>query len=187
MPIQITSVNPIVAKTSPNLYAAAQQANLNKTQINQIEQYSWTVDKNKKLSRLKIEDARKEFAGLDTQVQDMLKFLYPNAEYTKEDPTLPDNSLTTLKTVAKGLASPLVYTFKALGAWNRIINTPYLVARQVAQGEELFNKQTFTDAWDGRRVYDNGALAQALKTYGNAKVEVAKGLISGKTPGEIIK
>ena len=187
MPIQITSVNPIVAKTSPNLYAAAQQANLDKTQINQIEQYSWTVDKNKKLSRLKIEDARKEFAGLDTQVQDMLKFLYPNAEYTKEDPTLLDNSLTTLKTVAKGLASPLVYTFKALGAWNRIINTPYLVARQVAQGEELFNKQTFTDAWDGRRVYDNGALTQALKTYGNAKVEVAKGLISGKTPGEIIK
>ncbi len=179
-------LNYIVAKTSPNIYAAAKQANLNKEQVNQIEQYSWTVDKNKSLSRLKVDDARKEFTSLDTDVQEMLKFLYPNAEYTKEAPDALDDALKVGKIVATGVASPLIGTFKALGAWNRIINTPYLVARQVAQGEGLFNKQTFTDAWDGRRVYDNGALTTAIKAHGNAKVEVAKGLLSGKTPGEII-
>ena len=180
-------LNYIVAKTSPNIYAAAKQANLKPEQVNQIEQYSWTVDKNKSLSRLKVDDARKEFVSLDADVQEMLKFLYPNADYTKEAPDALDNTLKTAKIVGTGLASPLIGTFKALGAWNRIINTPYLVARQVAQGEGLFNKQTFTDAWDGRRVFDNGALTTALKTHGNAKVEVAKGLLAGKTPGEIIK
>lgn len=180
-------LNYIVAKTSPNIYAAAKQANLKPEQVTQIEQYSWTVDKNKSLSRLKVDDARKEFAGLDPDVQNMLKFLYPNADYTKEAPDALDNTLKVGKIMATTLASPLIGTFKALGAWNRIINTPYLVARQVAQGEGLFNKQTFTDAWDGRRVYDHGALATAIKTHGNASVEVAKGLLSGKTPGEIIQ
>jgi hypothetical protein len=180
-------LNYIVAKTSPNIYAAAKQANLKPDQITQIEQYSWTVDKNKSLSRLKVDDARKEFTTLDTDVQEMIKFLYPNAEYTKEAPDAIDNTLKVGKIALTGLASPLIYGFKALGAWNRIINTPYLVARQVAQGEGLFNKETFTDAWDGRRVYDNGALATAIQTYGSAKVEVAKGLLAGKTPGEIIK
>lgn len=183
----VQKVNFIVAKTSPNLYAAAQQANLSKEQVNQIEQYSWTVDKNKQLSRKRVDDARKEFAGLDTDVQDMLKFLYPNAEYTKEAPTALDGALKIGKAAVTGLASPLILTFKALGSWNRLINTPYLMARQAAQGEGLFNKQTFTDAWDGRRVYDNGALGKAIQTHGNAKVEVAKGLIAGKTPGEIIQ
>lgn len=42
-------LNYIVAKTSPNIYAAAKQANLKPDQITQIEQYSWTVDKNKNL------------------------------------------------------------------------------------------------------------------------------------------
>ena len=180
-------LNYIVAKTSPNIYAAAKQANLKPDQITQIEQYSWTVDKNKSLSRLKVDDARKQFIGLDADVQEMLKFLYPNAEYTKEAPDAIDNTLKVGKIVGTGLASPLIGTFKALGAWNRIINTPYLIARQVAQGEGLFNKQTFTDAWDGRRVFDNGALTTAIKAHGNAKVEVAKGLLAGKTPGEIIK
>lgn len=180
-------LNYIVAKTSPNIYAAAKQANLKPEQVTQIEQYSWTVDKNKSLSRLKVDDARKEFTALDPDVQEMLKFLYPNADYTKEAPDALDNTLKVGKIVATGLASPLIGTFKALGAWNRIINTPYLVARQVAQGEGLFNKQTFTDAWDGRRVFDNGALTTAIKAHGNAKVEVAKGLLAGKTPGEIIK
>ena len=34
------TVNFIVAKTSPNLYAAAKQADLSQTQVNQIEQFS---------------------------------------------------------------------------------------------------------------------------------------------------
>ena len=80
------TVNYIVAKTSPNLYAAAKQANLSQTQVNQIEQFSFTVDKNKQLLRKPLDTARQDFFKLDEEVQQMLRFLYPDAEYAKEAP-----------------------------------------------------------------------------------------------------
>jgi len=179
-------VNPIVAKTSPNLYAAAKSANLPQDQVSQLEQFSWTVDKNKKLNQQPLDAARKEYGALDPDVQEKLKYLFPKAEYMVEAPDIGDYAVGALKTGFKVLASPLIGIFKAAGAYNRIINTPYLVARQATQGEGLFSMQTWTDAWDGRRIYDHGALTEAINYFGNEKVEVAKGLLAGKTPGEII-
>ena len=182
-----TEINFVVAKTSPNLYNAAKSANLPKDQVNQIEQFSWTVQKNKKLMQMPVEKAKLEFDGLDATVQEKLKFLYPDAEYTKPNPDAGDQVVGAVKKGATLLASPLIGLFKAAGAWSRVINTPYLMARQASQGEGLFSKQTFTDAWDGRRVFDHGALKQAVDYFGNEKVEVAKGLIAGKKPGQIIE
>jgi len=179
-------VNYVVAKTSPNLYAAAQQGNLNPQQTTQLEQFSWTIQKNKKLMTLPTEEARKEFFKLEAEAQEKIKFLYPDATYTKEADTMSDYAIGALKTTAKVAASPLIGLFKGLTAWTRIINTPYLMARQAAQGEGLFNKQTFTDAWDGRRVYDNGALDETVKYFGEERVAVAKGLLAGLKPGEIV-
>lgn len=179
-------VNFIVAKTNPNLYAAAKAANLPQSQVSQLEQFSWTVDKNKKLNQMSDEAARKEYNELDPEVQEKLKYLFPKADYLQAPPDASDYAIGALKTVGKVVASPLIGIFKAAGAYNRIINTPYLVARQASQGEGLFSVQTWKDAWDGRRVFDHGALAEVINYFGNEKVEVAKGLLSGKTPGEII-
>jgi hypothetical protein len=179
-------VNYVVAKTSPNLYAAAQQGDLNSQQTSQLEQFSWTIQKNKNLMTLPTEDARKEFFKLETEAQEKIKFLYPDATYAEEADTLSDNVVGALKATGKIAASPLIGLFKGLTAWTRIINTPYLMARQAEQGEGLFNKQTFTDAWDGRRVYDNGALDETIKYFGEERVNVAKGLLSGLKPGEIV-
>ncbi len=66
-------LNPIVAKASPNLYAAAKAANIPMDQGGQLEQFSWTVEKNKKLNTLRIDDARKEFNNLDPSAQEKLK------------------------------------------------------------------------------------------------------------------
>ena len=68
-------VNFIVAKTNPNLYAAAKAANLPQDQVSQLEQFSWTVDKNKKLNQLPTESARKEYNELDPEIQEKLKYL----------------------------------------------------------------------------------------------------------------
>jgi hypothetical protein len=179
-------VNYVVAKTSPNLYAAAQQGDLNPQQTTQLEQFSWTIQKNKTLATLPTEDARKEFFKLETEAQDKIKFLYPDATYAKEADTMSDYAVAALKSTAKVAASPLIGLFKGLTAWTRIINTPYLMSRQAAQGEGFFNKQTFTDAWDGRRVYDNGALDETIKYFGEERVNVAKGLLAGLKPGEIV-
>jgi hypothetical protein len=181
------TVNYIVAKTSPNLYAAAKQANLSQTQVNQIEQFSFTADKNKKLLRKPLEVARKEFFGLDKEVQEMLRFLYPNAEYAQEAPDTGDKILGFVKGAAKIAASPLIGLYKAAGTYGRLINLPYLMGRQASQGEGFFNKQTFTDAWDGRRVFDEDALFEAERQFGKDNIEIAKGLLMGKKPGEIIE
>ena len=179
-------VNLIVAKNNPNLYAAAKAANLPQDQVSQLEQFSWTVDKNKKLNQLSVDSARKEYNELDPEIQEKLKYLYPKADYMQEAPGASDYAVGALKTVGKIAASPLIGIFKAAGVFNRVINTPYLVARQAAQGEGLFSVQTFQDAWDGRRIFDHGALSEAISYFGNDKVEVAKGFLAGKTPGEVI-
>ena len=179
-------INPVVAKTSPSIYAAAQSAGLPQDQVNQLEQFSFAVQKNKELNQLRIEDARKRFNELDPDAQAQLKFLFPKADYQLAPPDISDYAVGALKTGATALASPLIMLFKAAGAWNRIINTPYLVARQALQGEGLFTKQTWTDAWDGRRVYNQSSLDEAISQFGIENVEVAKGLLAGKKPGEII-
>lgn len=179
-------LNPIVAKASPNLYAAAKAANIPMEQGAQLEQFSWTIEKNKKLNQLRIDDARKEFNNLDPSAQEKLKFLFPESDYQLPEPGASDYVTGAIKTGFNVLKSPLVLLFKAAGVFNRAINTPYLLARQASQGEGLFTKESFSDAWDGRRVYDQGALNEAADYFGVEKVEIAKGLIAGKKPGEII-
>jgi hypothetical protein len=180
-------VNYIVAKNSPNLYSAAKAANLPSDQVGQLEQFSWTVEKNKNLSKLPPDKARAEYNALAPEVQDKLKYLFPKADYMLAAPDTSDYAIGALKTVGKVVASPLIGIFKVAGVWNRLVNTPYLLARQAAQGENPFTKESFTDAWDGRRVFDEGELTKTVNYFGNEKVEVAKGLLAGKTPGEIIK
>ena len=54
----------------------------------------------------------------------------------------------------------------AIITYGRVLNLPYLVGRQVAQGEDLFSTNVLTDAYDGRKVFDEGALQQAVKDFG---------------------
>lgn len=182
-----SKVNPIVSKLSPNLYAAVKQANLPAEQTSKIEQFGFTVDKNRKLMKLPGDQARKEFAALDATVQEKIKFLYPDAAYAQEPDDASDKIIGAASTVLKTAASPLIGIFKAVGAYSRVINTPYLVARQVAQGEELWSKETFKDAWDGKRVYDNGALNEAINVFGSTDITVAQGLLAGLKPGQIVE
>lgn len=179
-------IDPVVAKTSPSLFAAANAANLPPEQTKQLEQFSWAVQKNKELNQLPIQDARSRFNQLDPSVQEQLRYLYPKAEYQLQAPDASDYVVGAVKGGLKVLGSPLIGFFKAAGAWNRLINTPYLMARQAQQGEGFFNKQTFTDAWDGRRVFNQATLDEVSNQYGFEDVEVAKALIAGKKPGEII-
>lgn len=183
----VYKVNPSVADVSPNIYAAAQQANLNQTQVTQLDQFARTVKLNKNLLRRPLDLARNEFNGLDPQIKEMLQFLYPDASYAEPAPGVGDNLASFGKGALKFAASPLLAFFKAAGSYGRVINLPYLVGRQVAQGENLFSTNVLTDAYDGRKVFDEGALQQAVKDFGADNVQVAKGLLMGLKPGEIVE
>lgn len=179
-------LKPVVAEVSPNLYSAAMRANLNPSEQNQIEQMSWAVKKNKELARMDNDDARKAFEALDPNAQEGLKVFFGTADYMQAPPDFSDRLMGALKFTGKTLASPLIGLFKVAGAYSRVINTPYLVARQVAQGESIFDTKVWDDAFDGKNVYDNGGLAQAIDRFGKTDIFIAQGLLAGKKPGEIL-
>ena len=180
-------IKPVVAEVSPNLYAAAKNAGLTGVEKNQVEQMSYTIKKHRELAKLGTEGARKEYDRLDPSIQDQLRFMFKDAEYMQEAPDATDRVMGVVKGALKVAASPLIGLFKLGGQYNRLINQPYKVARQVAQGEDLFAAKTWTDAWDGKNQYDQGALTEATNYFGKFDVEVAKGLLAGKTPGEIVQ
>lgn len=180
-------LKPVVAEVSPNLYTAAKSANLGATEVNQVEQMSYAIKEHRRLQKLDVDEARKSFDRLNTKAQEQLKFLFKDAEYLKPLPTAADRVQGVLGGALKIAASPLIGLFKLGGQYNRLINTPYKVARQVAQGEDLFAGKTWTDAWNGTDMYDVGALEKAKKYFGETDVFVAQGLLDGKTPGEILE
>lgn len=180
-------LKPVVAETSANLYTAAKSANLQPTEINQINQMSSAIKKHRELVKMDADIAQKEFDRLDSKAQDQLKFLFKDTDYSKDPATAADRIKGVLTTGLKIAASPLIGLFKLGGQYNRLINTPYKVARQVAQGEDLFAGDVWTDAWNGTNMYDNGALEEVTSYFGKSDVYVAKGLLAGKTPGEILE
>ena len=148
---------------------------------------SWAVKKNRELTQMSSNDARREFEALDPNAKEGLKSFFGDAEYMQQPPDFGDRALGALKFTGKLLASPLIGLFKVAGAYNRVINEPYKVARQVAQGESIFDYRVWRDAWDGKDLYDNKAIAEAENVFGKAKIYVAKGLLEGKKPGEILE
>jgi hypothetical protein len=180
-------LKPVVAEVSPNLYTAAKSAGLKPNEINQVEQMSYAIKKHRKLAKMEDDKARKEFDRLNGKAQEQLKFLFKDAEYLQPMPTAADRVQGVLGGALKVAASPLIGLFKIGGQYNRLINTPYKVARQVAQGEDLFDGKTWTDAWNGTDMYDVAALDKAKNYFGDTDVFVAQGLLDGKTPGEILE
>ena len=180
-------IKPVVAEVSPNLYAAAKSAGLTGVEKNQVEQMSYTIKKHRELVKLGTEGARKEYDSLDPAIQDQLKFMFQDADYLQAPPDATDRVMGVAKGALKIAASPLIGLFKLGGQYNRLINQPYKVARQVAQGADLFASKTWTDAWDGKNQYDLGALKEATDYFGEFDVLVARGLLDGKTPGEIVQ
>jgi hypothetical protein len=102
-----------IADVSPNMYAAAQQANLNQTQVTQLDQFARTVKLNKNLLRRPTEIARNEFSKLDPQVKEMLQFLYPDASYAQPEPGIGDMVAGFAKGTATTVLIRLIITTAA--------------------------------------------------------------------------
>ena len=51
-------INYVVAKANPNLYSAAKNADIQGNQITQLEQFSFTVQKNKDLMKIPVDEAK---------------------------------------------------------------------------------------------------------------------------------
>ena len=192
----MAELDPRVAEHSPALYSAAYYSNLNPAQINQINQISNTVGLNKELMNMPKEDAQTRYSKLDSTVQEQLKAMYgSNTQYMPQPKTwqMPTNvgaiandALQVGKRIGSGLLSPFRAAFKIAGEYNRAINTPYLVWRQVQQGGNVFDANVWRDAWDGTNVFDNQSLGALHDKYGDTDTFVAMHALQGMKPGQII-
>jgi hypothetical protein len=183
----MTYLKPVVAEVSPNLYSAARSANLGTAEINQVNEMSGAIKMHRELVKMDSSAAQQKFASLDTTAQEQLKFLFKNSDYSKDPESLTRKFFGTIGNVAHIAASPLIGLFKLGGQYNRVINEPYKVIRQALQGENLFSGKVWNDAWNGTNMYDNKAINEVTAYYGKYDVIVARGLLGGKTPGEILE
>ena len=180
-------INPVVGEVNPSVYNAAKNANLSPQQQLAVEQLAYTVKEAKKLRALKADDAKRQFQALTEEAQANIKALYPTAKFVQEDPTLLQRGIGAVTFGLKGLFSPIITTYQAAIQYGKALNTGYVAGRQIQQGANPFAKQTWDDAYNGRDAWDKGAVAAVESRYGKENVLVAKGLLSGKTPGEIIE
>lgn len=180
-------IRPVVGETNPTVYSAAKSANLNPEQQIAVEQLSYTVKKAKQLRAMNVDQARREFDALNEDAQNNLRALYPSAKFLQEDPTVAQKALGILGQGLKSLASPFIATYKVAAEYGKALNTGYVAGRQIQQGASPFSLQTWDDAYSGREAYDKGAVIKIEQAYGAPNVFVAKGLLAGKTPGEIVE
>ena len=180
-------VNPVVGELNPNVYSAAQNAGLTPAEQSLVEQFSFTVKKAKQLRALPVDTAKKQYRALTEEAQNAIKAVYPDAEFVKEDPNLADRAFGVVKSGAKFFASPIIETFKMAERYGKGFNTLYSAGREIQQGENPFSKKTWSTAYEGKELYDKGAVSRLNEKYGAEYVFVAQGLLAGKTPGEIIE
>ena len=182
-----TYIDKTVGLVSPNLYSAAVNANLSPNEATQLQQMGFTVKKHRELKKLNPDVAKKEYDSLDPGIQEQLKVLFKDQDYSKTPESGVRQVFGVIGNTAHLFASPLIGLFKAAGQYNRAINMPYKLWQQSQQGEDVFSKKVWTDAWDGKNQFNQEALKEATAYHGEANVYVAKGLLEGKTPGEIIE
>lgn len=192
----MAQLDPRVAQTNPSLYAAAYYSNLNDAQIQQVNQVSNTVGLNRELMNMNPKDAVKRYSRLDPHIQEQLKSMYGmEASYMPKKatfvaPTSGGAIVHNLASIGKGALNvatgPIRAVFKVAGGYNRFINTPYLVMRQVQQGANPMDVNVWRSAWDGTNVFDNEALAGLHDKYGDTDTFVAMQALQGRKPGEIL-
>jgi len=189
----VSSVNPLTpnnglneqtALMAPSLYAAGSALSLNQNQATQINNISGVIGLNQQLAGLPAQDAQKKYQQLDPQVQEQLKSFYGEAPYMQQQ---QKNFFVRAAGDALGaVVSPFKAAFKTLGDYGKVINVPYLLGREMTQGDPLSWKSLKT-AWDGTEVYDNGTLKQLHQKYGDTDTFVAMKTLDGLTPGKIIE
>ena len=181
-----TSWNELVPVTNPELAVAGYKAGLQNTDLKQIRTWDKLYTKHRELLDIKDDKvAFDTYNKLDPVIQQMLTDNF-QANYMSrpQDWTAGDIIADSLKLVQ----SPFKAGFKALETYSRAISLPYLAVKARGQGDDTSNLwKIWRDDWDGTKIFDKGATTVLDESYGQGISILAKGIVSGMTPGEIIE
>ena len=175
----------IVPITSPGLGVAAYKAGIPATDLAQINTWDRLYQKHREL--LDIKDDKKafaEFQSLDPQIQNMLKTTF-NANYLHRP---KDWTISRVLGNVLSAANPIKLAGGAFRTISQGISLAPVALKAASQGDftNLGLLQIWSSDWNGKKVFDNDTSARLDEAYGPAMGVLAKGIVTGKTPGEII-
>jgi hypothetical protein len=190
-PLNVNLVN-----RNPEFYAASLAGQWNpdeKFVLNNIQQL---LDKDKQLSRnADLSSARKQFSKLDPEIQGALVFINPDAEYQ-----IADKSFNPLSYLGNAVLDVFKAPFRFVGAVaDRFISLlpsegPYRVYRSVTDKgddktafQKLISVKNFVDGFNDINQWDSGATKKLEEKYGKATTFLAKGLLDGNKPSDILR
>lgn len=165
--------------TAAPILSASAKAGLTGKEANMVSGYAWLAKTNKDLTAMSTEKARQEFAKLEVPVQESLKSLFGDQDYSRED----ENILQMTWGAVKDSTS---WVFRNLENYGEIISRPARVAAISTSLSDFFNGKTWDKAADGRRMFDAIREERVDAAYEPEVVKIAKRLSMGDMPGTIL-
>jgi hypothetical protein len=186
-------INRQLVNSNPTLYAASLAGNPTPEEALITKNLIGLDSLHTKLNTAKnLDEARKEFWNLDPTIRTGLIFMNPESDYMQKSPSI-------LSRVGHGVlnfvSSPFRDIQEKTEEYTQALSMVYKTIRNVGDtgksGKEkldyILNRQNWTDAFDGKNQWDEVAREKLDAKHGAAMSALARGLIDGKTPGEIIK
>jgi hypothetical protein len=165
----------IILSASSQLLKAATAAKLQPQEEEEVNGIAQLVNTNRRLSNLNQQDARKEYLGLDENIQTILKQWNPEATYVKEP------ELGLFGTVKEKVLKP---TFEKVVDYSELLNQPYRTLR-VKQQRGLGWAESWRLAEGGNALFDLERESKVDDFYTPSIAKIAKQLSTGKSIGEI--
>lgn len=186
-------INRQLVNSNPTMYAASLAGNPTPEEALITKNLIGLDSLHTKLNTAKdLDAARKEFWALDPIIREGLIFMNPDSDYQQKSPSI-------MSRVGHGLLGFVSAPFKELvhGAedYTKTISLPYKIIRGVTDtgksGKEkldyILSTKNWSDAFNGKNQWDEVALDRLEAKHGKAMGALTRGLLDGKTPGEIIK
>ena len=165
----------IILSASSQLLKAATAAKLQPQEEEEVNGIAQLVNTNRRLSNLNQQDARKEYLGLDENIQTVLKQWNPEATYVKEP------ELGLFGAVKEKVLKP---TFEKVVDYSELLNQPYRTLR-VKQQRGLGWAESWRLAEGGNALFDLERESKVDDFYTPSIAKIAKQLSTGKSIGEI--
>lgn len=169
-------IDPVAA----SILTAGHKAGLDQNKMKQVTGYAWLVSTNNRLSKMDVNDARREFSKFEIDAQNNLRKYFRDAEYTKEEQGIVRDIAGSVWGGIKGAAG---FALDALGNYEQILTSPYRAARLNMTSENFFKNEGWKS---GERQFDPEREQRVDQSYTPAVAKIAKRIAMGDKSGQII-
>jgi hypothetical protein len=182
-------INNALASANPQLYYASRAGQNTVEEQGIMDNIQRLLAKDKELNQM--HDAGKAYKiynDLDPVIKQGLQFINEGAQYQKAPPSLLGKAL---KGGLNAVANPFREILHTAMVPIKSVHTAYDVTRQATNNSEAFKylltKKSWSDAWNGHNQWNQDELAKLEEQHGRAASFLARGIIDGKKPGDIIR